>query len=129
MIHCDIEDGADRRERRTCRREIEGRSLVEIVFSLVLLDVVLVALLKVLGEDDVSVLADRLHAGFLADGVDIGAGNLVRTGDKVLQVHFLRQIHLRRDGGEDETLLTTIRQRELDFPAEGKTKVFGGEVD
>ena len=52
------------------------------MFGLVLLDVVLVALLKVLGQDDVAVLADSLHAGLLTDGVDIGAGNLVGTGNK-----------------------------------------------
>ena len=43
------------------------------MFRIGLFDVVLVALLKVLGQDDVAVLAHRVHARFLADGVDVGA--------------------------------------------------------
>ena len=49
------------------------------MFRLVLLDVVLVPLLKVLGQDDVPVLTHGLHAGLLANGVDVCAGNLVRS--------------------------------------------------
>ena len=91
---------------------------VEVVFGLVLLDIVLVALFEVLGEDDVSVFPDRLHSGFLANGVDVGAGDFVRPSDKVFQVNFLRQIHLGRDRGENQTLLTAVREGELDFPGE-----------
>ena len=43
----------------------------------ILLDVVLVSLLEVLGQHDVAVLAHRLHARLLTDGVDVGARNLV----------------------------------------------------
>ena len=38
---------------------------VELVFGLILLDVVLVSLLEVLGEDDVAVLADGVHTRLL----------------------------------------------------------------
>ena len=89
---------------------------VKVVLSFVLFHVVLVALFKVLGQDDVAVFPDGLHAGLLTDGVDVGAGDFVRPSDEVLQVHLLRQVHLRRDGGEDETLLAPIRKGKLDFP-------------
>ena len=93
------------------------------MLGLVLLDVVLVALLEVLGEDDVPgkrfngstiahrlkimdknkvkwpiltkitkrvspVLPDCLHSGLLADGVDVGAADLVGAGNVVLKVNL-----------------------------------------
>ena len=76
------------------------------MLGLVLLDVVLVALLEVLGEDDVAVLPDGLHAGLLANSVDVGARDLVGPGHVVLEIDLLAQVHLGGDGREDQTLLT-----------------------
>ena len=59
------------------------------MFRFVLLDVVLVALLEVLGQDDVAVLAHGLHASLLTDGVDVGSRNLVRSENrKTLNDYF-----------------------------------------
>ena len=91
---------------------------VEFVLLLALLDVVLVALLEVLGEHDVAILAHRLHARLLANGVDVGARDLVRPRHIVLQVDLVAQIHLGRYGGEDQTLLASIGQRKLDLAVE-----------
>lgn len=38
--------------------------------------------------------------------------------DTVLQVHLLGQVHFTGDGGEDEALLSAVRQRELDLPVQ-----------
>ena len=37
----------------------------------------LLTLLKVLGQDDVAVLAHRVHPCLLADSADVGVGNLI----------------------------------------------------
>ena len=55
------------------------------------------------------VLPDGLHAGLLADGVDVGAGDLVRPGHVVLEVDLVGEVHLGGDGGEDEALLAAVR--------------------
>jgi len=126
----DKSDCVKERERETKmkkeRERREERSLVKVVLSLVLLDVVLVALLKVLGKDDVAVFPDGLHAGFLADGVDVGAGDLVGSSDKVFQVNFFGKIHLGSDRREDESLLTAVRERKLDFSVESSGSEQGG---
>lgn len=88
---------------------------VELVLLLVLLDVVLVALLEVLGQHDVAILSDRVHARLLANGVDVSAGDLIGSGDVILQVDVFRQIHSRSDGGEHESLLPAVGERELDL--------------
>ena len=63
------------------------------MFRLVLLDVVLVALLKVLGQDDVPVLAYGLHAGLLTNGVDVCAGNLVRSEIRKNRLSLFQEFH------------------------------------
>ena len=88
---------------------------VKLVFTLVLLNVVLVPLLKVLGKDDVSVLPDGVHPSLLADSVDIRSTDPVRPGYVVLEVHLVAEVHLGGDGGENKTLLPPVWQRELDF--------------
>jgi hypothetical protein len=42
------------------------------VFSFVFLDVVLITLLEIFGQNDVTILTHGLHAGLLTDGVDVG---------------------------------------------------------
>ena len=54
------------------------KSLVEVVFLVVLLYCFLVGLLKVLGQDDVSVLSDCLHASLAGDR-HRGSGQLSLT--------------------------------------------------
>ena len=78
------------------------------MFTFILLDVVLVSLLKVLGQDNVSVLPDGVHARLLTDGVDVGSGYSVGSGHVVLQVNLVTQVHLGRDGREDQPLLPPV---------------------
>ncbi len=54
----------------------------------------------------------------LADGVDVGTADLVRPRDVVLEIDLLAEVHLAGDGGEDEALLTPVRDRELDLAVE-----------
>ena len=46
-----------------------------------LANVALVALLKVLGENDIAVFPHGLHASLLADGGDLGTADLVGARD------------------------------------------------
>jgi hypothetical protein len=46
-------------------------SFVEVKVCFGLLDVGSVTLLEVLGEDDIPILADSMHASFLANGSDL----------------------------------------------------------
>lgn len=62
------------------------------MFALVLLDVVLVALFEVLRQYDVTVLPDSVHARFLADGVDVGAGDPVRSRHVILQIDLVEEL-------------------------------------
>lgn len=62
----------------------------------------------------------------LTDGVDVGAADLVGSGDVVLQVHLVAQVHLGRDRGEDEPLLPPVRQRELYLAVESTGSQEGG---
>lgn len=55
--------------------------LVEFKVRVLLLDVGFVALLEVLAENDIAVLADGMHTSFLADGCDFGTRKLVRARD------------------------------------------------
>jgi hypothetical protein len=58
--------------------------LVEFKLDAGLLGLCLESLLKVLAEDDVSVLAHGLHAGLLAHGGNVGAAQLLWPRHKVL---------------------------------------------
>lgn len=51
-------------------------------------DDVLVRLLKVLGQDDIAVLAHGKHAGLLADGRNVGARDFVWAAHVILQVNL-----------------------------------------
>ena len=62
---------------------------VKLVLLLAFLYIALVALLKVLGQDDVAILSHGLHARFLAYGVDVGARYLVRPRYVVLEIYFV----------------------------------------
>ena len=64
------------------------------------------------------VLPDCLHAGLLADGVDVCAGDLVGPGDVVLEVDLVGEVHLGGDGREDEALLAAVGQGKLDLAVE-----------
>ena len=68
-------------------------SLVEVKVCIRLLDICLVALLKVLWQDDVSVLPHCIHASLLADGRDLCIADLVRSRHIVFQVDFFSQVH------------------------------------
>jgi len=60
-------------------------------------DDVLVGLFEVFGQDDVPVCAHCKHSGFLTNGRDIGARDLIRSCHKVLEVNLVAQVHLARD--------------------------------
>ena len=68
-------------------------SLVEIEICVGLLDIGLIALVKVLGQDDVAVLAHCMHASLLADCRDLSIADLVWPRHIILQVHLLAQVH------------------------------------
>ena len=85
------------------------------MFTFILLDVVLVALLKVLGQDNVPVLPDGVHARLLTDGVDVSSRYSVRSGHVVLQVNLVTQVHLGGDRGEDQSLLSPVWERKLNL--------------
>ena len=51
----------------------------------------------------------------MADGVDVGATNLVGSRDVVFEVDVVTQIHLVGDCAEDQSLLASIRKRKLDL--------------
>ena len=46
--------------------------------------------------------------------------------DVVLEVNLLRQVHLGRDGREDEALLAAVGQRELDLAVQSAGTKEGG---
>lgn len=54
----------------------------------------------------IPILPNGVHAGFLADGVNVCARHALGSRHKLLQVDLLGEIHLSRDSREDETLLT-----------------------
>ena len=84
-------------------------SLIEIKFCVPLLNNLLVSFFEVFGQDHIAVLADCLHAGLLADALDISGGDLLRAGNVIFQVDFLTQVHLASEGLEHKTLLSAIR--------------------
>lgn len=51
---------------------------------------------------------------------------LLNDKDTVLQVDLLRKVHFARDGGEDETLLSAVRQWELNLPVQTTRAQEGG---
>jgi hypothetical protein len=56
-----------------------GVLMVEAKLIATILDLRFVTLLKVLGQNDVSILSHGLHTGLLADGRDGGIADLVRS--------------------------------------------------
>lgn len=78
----------------------------------------LVGLIEVLLGDHVSILPHCLHACLLADAGDVCSTDLVRPAHVLLQIDVFGKVHLGRDCLEDETLLTAVGQRELDFSVE-----------
>lgn len=81
---------------------------IELILRIGTLHHLLVRLFQVLGEDDVSVVANRLQTGFLANRRDIGTADLLRTIHKGLQIHLLAQVHLGGTRLEHESLLTSV---------------------
>merc|ERR1740129_2534652 len=73
------------------------------------------ALLEVLRQDDIAVMPHRLHARLLADGSDVRGADLLRPRHVVLEVDLLAKVHLRGDRLQDQPLLPTIGQGELDL--------------
>lgn len=59
-----------------------------------------------------------VYVYLLTNGVDIGPTDFVWSGHIVLQVHLLADVHFTGDGGEDESLLSSIRDRKLDLPVQ-----------
>lgn len=53
--------------------------LVELKVGIGLLDVALVTLLQILGQDNISVLADSVHTGLLTDSSNLCSRQLVRS--------------------------------------------------
>jgi hypothetical protein len=51
----------------------------------------------------------------LTDGVDIRTGDVIRTSDVIFEIDFVTEIHPARDGGEDQSFLSTIRKRKFDL--------------
>mmetsp|Transcript_67322 Transcript_67322/g.152328 ORF Transcript_67322/g.152328 Transcript_67322/m.152328 type:complete len:327 (+) Transcript_67322:217-1197(+) len=84
----------------------------------VFVGVLSVGVVEVLGEDHVAVLTHGLKARLLADGAQVGRANAVGAVYVVLDVHLLRQIHVRRARLEDHALLAAVRVGELDFAVE-----------
>ena len=68
-------------------------SLVKVKVGVRLLDIGLVALLEVLGQDDVAVLPYGVHASLLANRSNLCIADLVRPRHVVLKIHFLAQVH------------------------------------
>lgn len=86
---------------------------IELILRIGTLHHLLVRLFQVLGEDDVSVVANRLQTGFLTNRRDIGTADLLRTIHKGLQIHLLAQVHLGGTRLEHESLLTSVGKRKL----------------
>lgn len=92
--------------------------MIEIEFSVPLLDDFLVRLLEVFWQDDISVLSDGLHTSFLANRLNICGTDLLGSGNVVLQVNFFTEVHFAGESLENQSLLTTVGSRELNFSVE-----------
>src|SRR4051812_27116067 len=62
---------------------------VELMFLLVLLDIILVTFLKVLGQDNVAIFTDSVHSSFLTDCINVGTGDLVGPSNIIFQVNVV----------------------------------------
>mmetsp|Transcript_7587 Transcript_7587/g.22193 ORF Transcript_7587/g.22193 Transcript_7587/m.22193 type:complete len:302 (-) Transcript_7587:494-1399(-) len=103
-----------------------GPLSVEFKILVVLLGVGLVSLLEILGQDDIAVGADRVHARLLHDAGDLRAGELLWPRDVVLEVHVVREVHLGSQHLKDKSLLAASGLRELDFAVEAPGPQEGG---
>jgi hypothetical protein len=61
----------------------------------------LVSLVEVLLSDHVSILANRLHAGLLANAGNISSADLIGTTHVLLQINVLGKVHFGCNGLED----------------------------
>ena len=93
-------------------------SVIEVKFSISLLNNFLVSLLEIFGQDNVSVLSDSLHASFLADRLYVCAADFLRTGNEVFKVNFFAQVHFARERLEYKSLLSAIWKRKFDLSIE-----------
>ena len=57
----------------------------------------------------------EVQSNLLADRIDISTGDSIGTSDVIFEIHFVAQIHSAGHRGEDETFLSSIRQRKFDF--------------
>lgn len=90
-------------------------SFIEIEVFLGTLNHCFVGLVKVLLSYHISILAHCFHACFLANTGNVCCTDLVRTTHIQLQINVFREVHLGSYGLEDQSLLTAIRQWELDL--------------
>lgn len=72
-----------------CISNIQKCLFIEFMLRFVFLDVVTVTFLKVLGEDDISVFSDCLHAGLLTNSVDICSWYFVWPCYVIFQIHLI----------------------------------------
>ena len=90
-------------------------SLVESKFSVTLLHCFFVCLLEIFGENNVPVLPYSLHTCFLANALDVSCRNLLWARDEVFEVYIIWKIHLAGQSLENEYLLASVRERELNL--------------
>jgi len=58
------------------------------------------------------------NTNLLAYSIDVCTADFVWPSNIILEVDFIAEVHLGRDGREDETLLSAVRQRKLYLPVE-----------
>merc|ERR1719186_135436 len=64
--------------------------MIEFMFHFIfILQLVLVGLFEIFCQNNISVFSYRDHTSFLADGMNISTGNLVRSSNKVFQIDII----------------------------------------
>ena len=108
----------ERRERfKTHQQEtfVFTYDAVKQVFLLAIADSLLVGIVKVLRQDNVTVLTNRLESSFGTDRADIGMRNFFTSIHIILQVQLVAEVHFRRGGLKDHSLLSSIRWRKFNL--------------
>mmetsp|Transcript_17095 Transcript_17095/g.24981 ORF Transcript_17095/g.24981 Transcript_17095/m.24981 type:complete len:211 (-) Transcript_17095:715-1347(-) len=116
--------GPSTRVRRTFQRLNLNR--IKSMLLILLVGVVLVCLVKVLGQYYIPVLTDCAQASLLADGRNVCCTDLLGSVHVVLEVEVLTEVHLAGAGLEHQALLAPIRVRELDLPVQAPGAQQGG---
>ena len=105
---------------------VRFKSFVKVVVFLGSTDHCFVGLIEILLGDHVTIFSHSFHTSLLTDTGDISCTDLIGSANVLFQVHIFSHVHFAGHCSKDKSLLSSIREWELNFSIESAWTQQGG---